>query len=221
MPLSYARPNQDNAPCAGPQTPLALVAQWASLFGAIVLLSACASPVYMPTVYVLKSEPPVAVPALSQTAAPWQLVLPVRVPDYLDRDALLMPQGAHALQAAAHALWAEPLSRSVPRVLSEDLRALRGAASLWTAPLGGVAVQGQLRVALLALDVDPGGLSVSLQARWSIHPQGAAAQPGPQPTAHTTRLSVPSNGPEAAALVAAHRLALWQLAQAISRTLPP
>jgi hypothetical protein len=34
-------------------------------------------------------------------------------------------------------------------------------------------------------------------------------------------LTVPSTGPDAAALVAAHRLALWQLAQAIARTLQP
>jgi len=187
----------------------------------VALLAACASPALDPTVYVLKSEPPVAAPAPSLTATPWQLVLPVRVPDYLDRDELLLPQGAHAVRLAAQHLWAEPLSRSVPRVLSQDLRALRGAGSLWTAPLGGVAVQGQLRVELLALDVDAGGRSVSVQARWSTHPQGAAGQPGVQPMAHTTRLTVPSTGPDAAALVAAHRLALWQLAQAISRTLPP
>jgi uncharacterized lipoprotein YmbA len=193
-------------------------AAWGSF---VVFLAACASPALDPTVYVLKSEPPVAAPEPSPTATPWQLVLPVRVPDYLDRDELLLPQGAHAVQWAAQHLWAEPLSRSVPRVLSQDLRALRGAGSLWTAPLGGVAVQGQLRVELLALDVDAGGRSVSVQARWSTHPQGAAGQPGAQPMAHTTRLTVPSTGPDAAALVAAHRLALWQLAQAIARTLPP
>jgi len=154
-------------------------------------------------------------------------MLPVRVPDYLDRDELLLPQGANAVQPAFSHLWAEALSRSVPRVLTQDLRTLRGAGSLWTAPLGGVAVQGQLRVELLALDVDVGGRSVTLQARWSTHPLGAAATPStsatpaPQPAAHTTRLTVPSTSQDAAALVSAHRLALWQLAQAIARTLPP
>ena len=113
----------------------------------------------------------------------------------------------------------------MPRVLTQDLRTLRGAGSLWTAPLGGVAVQGQLRVELLALDVDVGGRSVTLQARWSTHPLSSAAPsaatPAPQPAAHTTRLTVPSTSQDAAALVSAHRLALWQLAQAIARTLPP
>jgi uncharacterized lipoprotein YmbA len=148
-------------------------------------------------------------------------MLPVRVPDYLDRDELLLPQGANAVQPAFNHLWAEALSRSVPRVLTQDLRTLRGTGSLWTAPLGGVAVQGQLRVELLALDVDVGGRSVTLQARWSTHPLSSAAPPAAQPAAHTTRLTVPSTSGDAAALVSAHRLALWQLAQAIARTLPP
>ena len=192
-----------------------------SLVGAVLvaLLAGCASRVADPAVYVLKSEPPTAqAPTLTLDAPPWQLVLPVRVPDYLDRLELLLPQGVNVVQAAGNHLWAEALSRSVPRVLTQDLRTLRGAGSLWTAPLGGVVVQGQLRVELLALDVDTGGRSVTLQARWSTHPLGTAA--APQPSAHTTRLTVPSTGPTAAALVTAHRLALWQLAQAIARTLP-
>jgi uncharacterized lipoprotein YmbA len=189
---------------------------------ALLVLAGCASRAYDPTVYVLKSEPPVAVaPQPAQAAPPWQLMLPVRVPDYLDRDELLLPQGANAVQPAFNHLWAEALSRSVPRVLTQDLRTLRGAGSLWTAPLGGVAVQGQLRVELLALDVDAGGRSVTLQARWSTHPLGSATTSAAQPAAHTTRLTVPSTSQDAAALVSAHRLTLWQLAQAIARTLPP
>jgi uncharacterized lipoprotein YmbA len=197
---------------------------------ALLVLAGCASRASDPTVYVLKSEPPVAVaPQPAQAAPPWQLMLPVRVPDYLDRDELLLPQGANAVQPAFNHLWAEALSRSVPRVLTQDLRTLRGAGSLWTAPLGGVAVQGQLRVELLALDVDVGGRSVTLQARWSTHPLSSAAPSAakstttfaPQPAAHITRLTAPSTSQDAAALVSAHRLALWQLAQAIARTLPP
>ena len=201
---------------------------------ALLALAGCVSRAPNPTGYVLKSEPPVTVaPQPAHAAPPWQLMLPVRVPDYLDRDELLLPQGANAVQPAFNHLWAEALSRSVPRVLTQDLRTLRGAGSLWTAPLGGVAVQGQLRVELLALDVDVGGRSVTLQARWSTHPLSSAAPPAapsaaksattpsPQPAAHTTRLTVPSTSQDAAALVSAHRLALWQLAQAIARTLPP
>ena len=195
-----------------------------SLVGAVLvaLLAGCASRVADPAVYVLRSEPPLAqAPDLTLDSPPWQLMLPVRVPDYLDRLELLLPQGANIVQADGNHLWAEALSRSVPRVLTQDLRTLRGAGSLWTAPLGGVVVQGQLRVELLALDVDAGGRSVTLQARWSTHPLGTAGSPTPPPSAHTTRLTVPSTNSTAAALVSAHRLALWQLAQAIASTLPP
>ena len=195
-----------------------------SFVGAVLvtLLTGCASRVADPVIYVLKSEPPMAqAPALTLDAPPWQLMLPVRVPDYLDRLELLLPQGTNVVQADGNHLWAEALSRSVPRVLSQDLRTLRGAGSLWTAPLGGVVVQGQLRVELLALDVESGGRGVTLQARWSTHPLSTAVAPAPQPSAHTTRLTVPSTNSTAAALVSAHRLALWQLAQAIAGTLPP
>jgi uncharacterized lipoprotein YmbA len=184
------------------------------------VLGGCASPAPNPTYYVLKSEPPVPHTLQeNQTAAPWQLVLPVRLPDYLDRDGLLLPQGNNAVQASSQHLWAEALSSSVPRVLMQDLRSLRGAGSVWTAPLGGAVVRGQLRVELLALDVNARADGVSLQARWSTQAQAAAGAPLPQPAAHAVQLNVPSTGTDAAALVAAHRLALWQLAQAIARTL--
>jgi uncharacterized lipoprotein YmbA len=185
-------------------------------------LGACASRAPAPSFYVLKSEPPQAQPATAVAPAPpWQLVLPVRVPDYLDRDEVLLPQGAHAVQASQQQLWAESLTRSVPRVLMQDLRSLRGTGSLWTAPLAGVVVQGQLRVDLLALDVQPDARSVSLHARWSIHPLGTAASPAQPPVAHSLRLTVPSASPQVADLVGAHRLALWQWAQAIALSLPP
>jgi uncharacterized lipoprotein YmbA len=35
-------------------------------------------------------------------------MLPVRVPDYLNRDAVLLPQGQSGLQALAGHRWAEP-----------------------------------------------------------------------------------------------------------------
>jgi uncharacterized protein len=187
---------------------------------ALALLGGCATSVPSPTVYVLHSQPPVTPPPVSAVpASAWQLILPVRVPDYLDRDELLLPQGPGAVQPALGHRWAESLASSVPRVLAQDLRTLRGAGSVWTAPLGGAAVQGQLRVELLALDVVPAGQGVRLQARWSIHPTSSGATPG-TPVAHTAHFTVPSSSPDVAALVGAHRLALWQLAQAIAGTLP-
>lgn len=185
------------------------------------LLAGCAGPVPNPTLYVLHSAPPadgqvqvqaVGTPAVN--AAPWQLVLPVRLPVYLDRNALLLPDGANGVQPSLSHRWAESLSSSVPRVLAQDLITLRGEGSVWRAPLpAGLVLQGQLRVEILAFDVAPSGQAVTLSARWSTVAAPAA------PRAHTLNLSVPSRATDADSLVGAHRLALWQLAQAIAKTL--
>jgi hypothetical protein len=68
---------------------------------------------------------------------------------------------------------------------------------------------------LLAFDVAPGGVAVTLKARWST--AGAAASDVSQ--SHLATINVPSPCSDPDSLVGAHRLALWQLAQAIAITL--
>ena len=184
-----------------------------------IALVACASPAPAPQLYALHLAPRPA--ALDAAAAPlppaqangiWQL-LAVRLPEYLDRDALLLPLGDGSLQPQAGHRWAEPLRDAVPRLLAEDLGRLRGAAGLWTAPPpAGVVITRQLRVDLLALDVLPGLAAVRLQARWSL------VDPAARSPAQLGRADIEtaSAGPGPAALVAAQRAALWQLAQRIA-----
>lgn len=198
----------------------------------LAALAGCASRAPEPTLYLLRSDPPPG--AQAPTGLPrsanvnttaWQLMLPVRVPAYMDRTALLLPQGANGVQPSPSRRWAEPLASSVPRVLAQDLNALRGEGTVWTSPLpAGAAVQGQLRVELLAFDVAANGEAVTLKARWTTAAAGATSAPGTvgAPVAarqHVRSFSVPSATPDTDGLVGAHRLALWQLAQAISATL--
>jgi uncharacterized lipoprotein YmbA len=146
------------------------------------------------------------------------LVLPVRVPDYLDRDALLLPQGQNGLLASPTHRWAELLSQSVPRLLAQDLSLLAGVGSVWTGSVPrGLAVRGQLRVELLALDVNATATAVTLKARWTISATDGVAQPVAR--SHGVTLTAPSLGADADSLVGAHRQALWQLAQEIAKTL--
>ena len=143
----------------------------------------------------------------------WQLALPVRVPDYLDRDVLLVPQGQAGLQAVAGYRWAEPLRESVPRLLREDLATLLGEARVWSAPLPpGLVIQRQLRVELLALEANAARTAVELRARWSVADAAGSAAP----RVDSAVLSVPSAGSDADSLAAAHRMALWLLAQRIA-----
>ena len=206
---------------ARPTHPRALTLPALALASSLALLGACAGPA--PAPLHLHSLGSVALPAdttpASQPAAPpdtWQL-LAVQLPAYLDRDALLVPAPSGGLQALAGERWAEPLRDAVPRLLRDDLARLRGAASVWAAPLpAGLLVQRQLRVELLALDVLPGRSAVRLRARWWLADVAPAAGMPAAPLLGDADLQARVAGTDAAALVAAHRALLWQLAGRIS-----
>lgn len=175
------------------------------------LLAACGqSPVIQ--LYQLRAEPPQAVATRTEGAAVWQL-LPLQLPSYLDREAVLQPQGQAGLGAVPGARWAEPLRDAVPRLLLADLASLRGASSVFIGPLPpGLKAQQQLRVELTRLDAEADGSAVVLTGRWWLQdPSGASA-----PQVHELRLRAPASGTGVEGLVAAHRQVLWQLAQAIA-----
>ena len=177
------------------------------------LLAACASPAPPPALYQLRSAPPVPVQAVAAPQQVLQLLLPVALPEALQRDALLLPQGQTGLQALAGHRWAEPLADAVPRLLRQDLGALLGEARVWAAPVpAGVVITRQCRVEILSLLATPERTAVVLQARWTLSdPSGRIA-----PQVQTTQIGVPSAGPDVDALVAAHRLALWRLAEQVA-----
>ena len=176
------------------------------------LMSACGGNPSLPVQLVhLRAAAPGAASA-SVSPFNWQLATPVRVPDYLDRDALLVPLGQAGLQAMPGVRWAEPLRESVPRLLRQDLATLLGENKVWTAPLPpGLVVQRQLRVELLALEANNERNAVVLRARWSVADVVGSAPP----RVDSAVLSVPSAS-DADSLAAAHRTALWQLAQRIA-----
>ena len=146
------------------------------------------------------------------SATNWQLVTPVRLPDYLDRDALLVPQGQAGLQTIPGYRWAEPLRESVPRVLRQDLAMLLGEDRVWTSPVpDSVVIDQQLRIELLAFESNAERTAAVLQARWIVTKKGSASLG----RSHSATLTVPSKGADADSLVAAHRQALWLFAQRI------
>lgn len=162
--------------------------------------------------YHLRADAPQAAAAPQASGQTWQLMLPVRVPEYLDREAILLPQGDSGLLALSGQRWAESLRDAVPRLLRQDLSFWLGPSRLWVAPVpAALAVTRQLRVELLAFDIEPGRAAVRLQAQWTVvDPRGQAL-----PLTDGTTLRVASSS-DIGALVQAHRLALWQLAQRIA-----
>ena len=181
----------------------------------VAALMACASSA-PPQLLHLRTQLPDAVgrnvASATASATNWQLVTPVRLPDYLDRNALLVPQGQAGLQTIPGYRWAEPLRESVLRVLRQDLATLLGEDRVWTSPVpDSVAIDQQLRVELLAFESNAERTAVVLQARWIVSKKGSASLG----RSHSATLTVPSKGADADSLVAAHRQALWLLAQRI------
>ena len=211
---------------SGPSDPAAMVApaRRAALLATLAAigaaaaggLSACGTP--LPAVTWLRLPAEGAEPITPLVAAPgaalpvWQLMAPVVLPGHLDRDALLVPQGAAGLQPLGGARWAEPLRDAVPRLLRADLSRTLGT-PVWTAPLPpGVTPTRQLRVDFGALDVTPDGRGVSLQARWSVaDPSGATA-----PRVADAAFVIAAGGADAQSLATAHRQAVQQLARRIA-----
>ncbi|HZF79832.1 MAG TPA: ABC-type transport auxiliary lipoprotein family protein [Rubrivivax sp.] len=187
-----------------------------ALVAASLLAAACGTPAPAPRLYQLRMEAPVAAASASATRGQgvWELASDVRVPAYLDRDTLVMLEGTARLELLQGQRWAEPLRDTLPRLLGHDLGLLRGASNVWLAPAPpGVQVSRQLRVEILSLQASRARGAVLLQARWWF--TGDRSAP---PQALTADLQVPvSNLNDGDAIAAAHRVALWQLAERIAR----
>ena len=186
-----------------------------SLSGAACLLG-CGTLLPPPQLYQLRAAPPVVVVQSQNTAPPLQLLLPVALPELLDRDAIVVSSGLSGVQALAGHRWAEPLRDAVPRLLRQDLAALLGNGKVWVAPLpAGVSTQRLLRVELLALQADATRSSVQLQARWTLSDAAGRAAAQTQ-VINATEAVV---GSDVDALVVAHRRVLWGLAERLAQQL--
>ncbi len=190
---------------------------------ALIFLAACGTPVPPPQLYQLRAAPPVALPAAAAgTAAAAmpnvQLLLPVAIPELLERDAIIVASGQAGVQALAGHRWAEPLRDAVPRLLRQDLAALLGNGRLWVAPLpAGLLVQRQLRVELLVLQADAARSSVQLQARWTVSDATGPAGGATRVSTQVETVNAAIAGTDTEALVVAHRLALWRFAERLSQ----
>ena len=180
---------------------------------AAALLGACANPGPPAQLYQLRAAAPGVVTARPQGGGVQVLqLLAVSLPEVLERDAIVVSQGRSGVQALGGHRWAEPLRDAVPRLLRHDLALWLAVPQVWTAPLpAGVVAQRQLRVELLSFQADESRRQVQLLARWTV---SAPTGTGPVLTG-LHEMATPVQGGDVDALVAAHRLALWQLAQAI------
>jgi len=97
---------------------------------------------------------------------------PVKIPEYLDRVQIVTRSTSNTLQLAEFDRWAEPLDRSLPRMLAENLSVLLPADTVAAFPWPGSArVDYQVVVEVIQFDGIL-GQKAWLEARWTILSEG-------------------------------------------------
>lgn len=185
-----------------------------ALAAAIVLAGCAAAPTPPRRLYRLDTTPPAPpAPEPPPAAEVWALSPTVTLPEYLQRDAILVATDDARLQSLDGERWAEPLRDALPRVLRADLERLRGTGSVWLAPLpAGLAAGRLLRLEVTELQAQASPAGVRCVARWSLE-DPAGREP---PRAGSAALHEPTAGIGAEEIVRAHRRVLWRLAQLIA-----
>lgn len=187
-----------------------------ALSSVLVGLAGCAGSSAPVRLYVLTPAPEARVAPLGAAVpgGPALGVGPVRLPGLLDRPQIVTRRGADEIDEAEFHRWGEPLADSVPRILAENLAALRKTERVtlfaWDpAP----AVQHQVVVDVMRFDGAMGG-DVVLDARWRI-----LATDGKELAANRSVLTQPTDSTGYPAVVAAMSRALAALSREIAATL--
>ena len=100
------------------------------------------------------------------------------LPERLNRSQIVTRMGTNEVHIADFSQWAEPLERSIPRVVSENLSRLTGTdqVSIYPWPMQ-LEIDFQLEIAILEFEGNSDG-EVSLDARWRwVRANGSEVQP--------------------------------------------
>lgn len=141
-------------------------------------------------------------------------VVPVEIPDYLDRPQIVTRDGRNELRLAEFDRWAGSLSENITAVLAENLALLLGTDRVFVYPLMPAEKAGfSVVTRLLRLDCVPGE-QVLLKAQWTVVAGADRKNVATQTASFTERLSDPRYD----ATVAAVNRTLEQLSREIART---
>lgn len=151
-----------------------------------------------------------------QDGRAWVLSPQVGLPEWLDRDELLVAEGSAGLRPWPEARWAEPLREALPRLLAEDLWRLR---QPYPVTLGlpadrdSESLRLRVQVDEWLARPDGAGLALRLRARWQFAPLHAPAGTA-LPAPGSAELTLPCAA-DADALADAYRRSITQLAARI------
>jgi uncharacterized lipoprotein YmbA len=178
---------------------------------ALSILAACSSPQEQVRYYMLSAT---AHQAQAQLGSAVVLgVGPVSVPRHLDRPEITQRTSAHRLSLRPLDHWAEPLSDTIPRVMSQNLEIALGLTRVESFPYTRSAgVTHQLTMELLAFDQAADG-EVHMDVRWRL----LNAEDDTLLAGRTTRLRVTPTNNSVDAIVEALSASLTALSDEVSR----
>jgi hypothetical protein len=141
-------------------------------------------------------------------------VLPVRLPELLQRPQMVLALGSGALELSETQRWGNPLDQDMRRVLVADLGLLLGSDAVVASPYGDrVGASYRVEVEVLSCDARPGALT--LEATWMLTRPGS----GQAILLRRTVLREPLPGPGPEALATAHSRILAALGREIAAAL--
>jgi uncharacterized lipoprotein YmbA len=202
--VKHAQPSQRLQQCLplarSPLVPLAVLLLGAAQAGCL----GSSQPV------VLHMLRPVSPTAAAPAPAPALEVMPVRVPELLQRPQMVFVQGPDRLALSDVHQWGGPLDKELQRVLVQDLAALLGdgVVPYPEGPQVGAALR--LEVSVQRFEGQPGGALV-LEATWAV-----LRGDGPAAARKRTRVEEQAQGADADGLAAAHSRAVAALAGEIA-----
>jgi uncharacterized lipoprotein YmbA len=173
-----------------------------------ILLCGCRNP---SGPIVLHTLSPLETPSPASASSIALEVMPVRIPELIQRPQLVMVQGPDRMGLSEFHHWGNALDEDIQRILAQDLSRLLGSPSIVAYPDGiHLKAPWHLQVDIQRFEGQPGG-TLNLDAIWMLMgPQGAQAQ-----VLQKTRIQETVT-PDLDGLVQAHSRAIAQLSQEIA-----
>jgi hypothetical protein len=170
-----------------------------------LLLTACSFRSPDPVFHTLRAAP---VTPATAPRGPALEILPLRLPELLQRPQLVLATGPGTYQLAEGHRWANGLDRELQRALGTALSSALGAEVVAFPDGPKVQAARRLEVEILHCEAAPGN-TLAFHATWTLSGAGT-------PLRRTTRLDEPVAGKTPEALVAAHERVLAALAKEIA-----
>lgn len=151
-------------------------------------------------------------PAVSATAKPTLALMPVKIPQYLQRAQLVTASGKNTYQLDEWHRWAESLDDNITRVVLRDLSVLMPADVVSIGSQGARLAKLTLALSLLEFHIDPEG-QARLTAQWQ-------ASRGEQPViSRQSSFQVSADNADAASKVQALNQCLYRLNREMAEAL--